>query len=112
MDSASPSAMIARACNGSSARAFWCLVQEQQEMNKLMLDAQTLQMRNQQELFGLLQSRLERVSYVMEDLKAAQCSAISSTLCNTLGFAKSAHWQQHPVEGARVCGAISWLRGI
>ena len=31
-------------------------------MNKLMLDTQTLQMRNQQELFSLLQSRLERVS--------------------------------------------------
>ena len=34
-------------------------------MNKLMLDAQTLQMQNQQELSGLLQSRLERVSFVM-----------------------------------------------
>ena len=58
-------------------------------MSKLMLDAQTLQMRNQQELFTLLQSRLERVSYVMGDLYVI-CPATSCTLCTNLGFAKSA----------------------
>ncbi len=72
--------MTERSCNGSSLRGLRCHVQEQQEMNKLMLDAQTLQMRNQQELFGLLQSRLERVSYVMGGLYALPhpvlCAAI------------------------------------
>ena len=37
-------------------------------MNKLMSDAQTLQMGNQQELFRLLQSRLERVSCIIGGL--------------------------------------------
>lgn len=36
--------------------------QEQQEMHKVLSDAQTLQLKNQQEVFSLLQSRLERVS--------------------------------------------------
>ena len=36
--------------------------QAQQEMNRVLCDVQTLQMKNQQELFSLLQSRLERVS--------------------------------------------------
>ncbi len=38
-------------------------MQAQQEMNRVLCDVQTLQMKNQQELFTLLQSRLERVSY-------------------------------------------------
>ena len=37
-------------------------MQDQQEVNKVLSDVQTLQMKNQQELFTLLQSRLERVS--------------------------------------------------
>ena len=37
-------------------------VQAQQQMNRVLCDVQTLQMKNQQELFSLLQSRLERVS--------------------------------------------------
>ena len=37
-------------------------MQAQQEMNRVICDVQTLQMKNQQELFSLLQSRLERVS--------------------------------------------------
>ena len=38
------------------------LMQDQQEMNKVLSDAQMLQMQNQQHICSLLQSRLERVS--------------------------------------------------
>ncbi len=37
-------------------------MQDQQEMSKVLSDAQTLQMQNQQHICSLLQSRLERVS--------------------------------------------------
>ena len=36
-------------------------MQDQQEMNKVLSDAQMLQMQNQQHICSLLQSRLERV---------------------------------------------------
>ncbi len=42
-------------------------MQGQQEVNKVLSDVQTLQMKNQQELFTLLQSRLERVSSAVTD---------------------------------------------
>ena len=42
-------------------------MQGQQEVNKVLSDVQTLQMKNQQELFTLLQSCLERVSSAVFD---------------------------------------------
>ena len=58
-------------------------------MNRVLCDVQTLQMKNQQELFSLLQSRLERVSYsvtVPSKQCAAGCYHIPALQFNLFGF--------------------------